>query len=404
MMTKQTWLPQLDTLLAGPIRQELSFPTSEYEARIVHATAALNEHKLDLLISSHLPNLCYLTGYQFTNSDYSSFLLLRRNGESTMVVPGTEVSTVLLHGPVRDVLDCPSWKPFEALPLIEKRIKQWGLEGGRIGTEPQFEIMDPFFYASLRKMLPKATFVDASDLIVGFRAVKTPSELDHLRHAARYTDYGMQTAFSEIRPGRSENDVAASASEAMIQTGSEYFSTAPMIASGARTSVPSAMFKRATIRAGDPVIIEMAGVHHRYSTPLARTAVIGKPSAELRRLARTALGSLEALLKTVEPGRSIKDAAKAARRKLGSVAGEIWPLPSFGHSVGVGMPPTWVEGWLPIDESNERPFEVGMVFHSPVHLCIPGKLGVCFSECWVVTENGAMPFSRVARALHEIDA
>ena len=61
---------------------------------------------------------------------------------------------------------------------------------------------------------------------------------------------------------------------------------------------------------------------------------------------------------------------------------------SFGHSVGLGLAPTWIEGSLEIAEGIDRPLRPGMILHSPISLRIAGKTGVAFSETWLVTETG----------------
>jgi Xaa-Pro aminopeptidase len=389
------FLPQLQTLLQGNIRQELAFSNTEYRSRVDRVTRAMKARKLDVLITGYNPNICYLTGFQYTNTDYSGFLLLRRDGYAGMVVAGTELATVLVHGWVRDVKEFASWDPPEAIPLVVQYVKDWGFSGGTIGMEQRFEVLDPRAFMGFKQLLPHATFLDASDIVVTCRAVKSDTELAHLQKAAYYSDMGMLAAFAAIHGAKTENDVAAAASEAMILSGSEYFSTAPLVGAGKRTGMPRAMWKRGRIGRDDPVTIELAGVFQRYSAPLARTVTTGQAPTKLVALAKTARDCLNALLDRVEVGRPISDVAKALRRKLRDLENEIAPLRSFGSSIGVGLAPTWNEDWMQITESNSRRFAKGMVFYSPIRLCFPGQFGVCLGESWVVTKLGARRLSNL---------
>lgn len=403
-MTRVKFLPQLETLLQGTIRQELAFSHAEYRLRVDRVTAEMKRRGLDILISGHNPNICYLTGFQYTNTDYAGFLLLRSDGYGGMVVAGTELATVLVHGWIRDVKEFASWNPTEAIPLVAEYVKEWGLERARIGLERRFEVLDPRADRGFQERLPDATFSDVSDIVIACRSVKSTSELGHLQKAAYFSDTGMLAAIASVDAAKSENDIAAAASEAMILTGSEYFSTAPLVAAGARTALPRAMFKRGKVIVGGPVTIELAGVFQRYSAPLCRSVVAGKPSQRFSELWNASRDCFDALLDRVEVGRPIKDAAKWVRRQLRPLESSITPLPSFGCSIGVGLAPSWNEDWLQIEESNVRAFEAGMAFYSPIRLCIPRQIGVCFGDSWIVTENGAKRLSMLSSAEHALSA
>src|SRR5262249_37733580 len=155
-----------------------------------------------------------------------------------------------------------------------------------------------------------------SDIVIGLRAVKSASELHHLQKAAYFSDIGMLAALAAAQPSRTENDIAAAASEAMILVGSEYFSTAPLVATGERTGLARAVWRRAKIAPGDVVTIELAGVYARYSAPLSRSVSVGKPSGQFIDLAEAGRECLATLMAKVEIGRPIGELAKSIRRKL----------------------------------------------------------------------------------------
>ena len=402
-MAETVFVDQLTELKKKKIRQELAFTNTEYRARFDKARLMMQHHDIDLLLSTYLPNICYITGYQFTNCDYSGYLLLPRNGTTTMVVPGTEVSTVLLHGWVRDVLDFPSWKPHEAAPLIANTIKKLGFDSGNIGIEQRFELMDPLILEQIQALLPNINVVDVSDLIIDLRAVKSNTEIDHLRQAARYSDLGMLAAMSKVAVGATENDIAAAAVEDMIRVGSEFFSTAPTVATGVRTSVPNAMFKRHKIEAGDAIEIQLAGTFQRYSTPLVRTFIAGTPSHRQQELIKSCMDCREVLLASIKPGARIGDAASKVANILAKSSSNLWPCNQFGYSIGVGMPPSWVEEWLEIRVDNDRIFEPGMVFHSLISLRVPGETGITIGDSWLVTDNNIEILSKLSPNVIELD-
>src|SRR5262249_4771742 len=147
-------------------------------------------------------------------------------------------------------------------------------------------------YQRLRDGFPTTRFQDASDLVPRVRAVKSPAELDCLRQAARFSVAGMEAAAAAMRPGVTENAIAAAAAEAMIRAGSEFFCTDPWVRAGSRSGVIHATFKRHFVKPGDPVIVELGAVYQRYTAPLYGTLLLGRPSDRLRRLADVALAAL----------------------------------------------------------------------------------------------------------------
>ena len=115
------------------------------------------------------------------------------------------------------------------------------------------------------------------------RAVKSPAELECLRQAGRFSVAAMEAAVRAMRPGVTENGIAAAAVAAMIEAGSEFFCTDPWVRAGHRSGIIHATYKRHFVKLGDPVIIELGGVYQRYTAPLYATAVIGRPSPARRR-------------------------------------------------------------------------------------------------------------------------
>ena len=67
---------------------------------------------------------------------------------------------------------------------------------------------------------------------------------------------GMEAAIRAVRPGATENAIAAAAAAAMIEAGSEFFCTDPWVRAGHRSGIIHATYKRHLVKPGDPVIIE----------------------------------------------------------------------------------------------------------------------------------------------------
>ena len=249
--------------------------------------------------------------------------------------------------------------------------------------------------------------MDASDLVLYFRAVKSPAEMAHIREAARISDIGMKAGLAAIAPGKTDNDMLSASYAAMVDAGSEYLSIQPLTYVGRWTSMTHVVAKRRTLKVGEIAYLELTGVYHRYGAPLLRPAVIGEPSDLIKRLSEYPLAAHALLLENARPGRAASDVSRAIIQGLQAVKlppEAVRHSPGFGYSVGIGFPPDWVEHSMFVDEDTDRLLEDGMVFHAPINASLPGKVGVKFSECWTVTATGSEPLSKLPRELTVVPA
>ncbi len=152
---------------------------------------------------------------------------------------------------------------------------------------------------------------------------------------------------------------------------------------GLKGRLPGATFVDAT-----HLVLEYTGTYNRYDCPSMRSAVIGHPSDEVRRLADACVATLNLLIENIRPGRTGHDVAREASRGLELVRDEAWFHGGFGYSIGLGMQPSWTEAAMYIAEGVDRELEPGMTFHLPICAFVPGRYGLGFSESVAVTETG----------------
>ena len=71
----------------------------------------------------------------------------------------------------------------------------------------------------------------------------------------------------------------------------------------------------------------------------------------------------------------------------------------YGYPVGAGFPPHWGDYTCRIRVGNPMVLQPGMVFHQPIALRLPGKVGVAFSETILITDTGCEALTSVERKL-----
>ena len=387
----------LRALTRTPVPKELAFPLAEYQARVERVRARMAAAGLDLLLVTHPPNLCYLTGYSTFAVGRHACLLLPARGELVLQVSAMAIPAAVLTGWVEHV-EPYDWNEVDRIPeRIAALVRAQGLERARTGLE--LARLPAQTHADVRRHLPDATFEDASGLVMGVRLIKSAAELDCMRRAARMTLAGVEASYQAIAPGRTDNDVARAGYDAMVAAGSEFLSVDPIVTAGHRSGWAHTSFKRNALKVGDVVFLEYGGCYQRYTAPLMRTAVIGEPSAAVRRAADAARATVELVIENVRPGRSADDVARAARRGHAAVGDEIYFQEVYGEATGLTFPPTLVESPTVIAAGADYRLEPGMTFHLPIAMRRPGEFCVGLSETIAVTETGCEVLTEKTRDL-----
>jgi Xaa-Pro dipeptidase len=394
----------LKELTSRPIPKEMAFPESEYRRRADTIRGYMDDRGLDALLVTFVPNVCYLSGYQAFAADLYAGMLLPREGAPVLQVVELEIPGALLSGWIDDVRGIKWTDPDAVTTALAGLVKERRLDGKRIGVETRRSGLNVDVYEGLKRALPSATFVDASDLVVRARLIKSAGELDHMRTAARITKAGIAAALKAIRPGVTENDIASAGFQTLVKEGSEYFSSQPIVAGAHRTGWVHSSFKRTPIQPGETVILEFGAAYHRYTGAIMHTAAVGEPSAPVQRLVKASQETLDILFQTVKPGRTADEVAREAGAALKDIGAEAYFTGMYGYSIGLGFPPTWREGITYVANGIDQPLRPGMTFHSPISLRIPGKVGIGFSETWVVTETGCELLTEHDRTLTVVPA
>ncbi|MEE9199311.1 MAG: Xaa-Pro peptidase family protein [Dehalococcoidia bacterium] len=394
----------LEQLSKGPIPKELPFTQEEYQQRVARVREGMGEAGLDVLLVTFPPNLFYLTGYYTFSVDNYSCLILPREGEPAMQVASLEISAALLSGWVEEVVSFDWHETGGIASQLAGMLMERGLEEKRIGVELRRKGIGPPLYRELEATLSKADFQDASDIVFKARLIKSSREIEYLREAAKITAAGIEASLAAIKTGVTDNDVAKVGLEALVGAGSEFMSTQPIVTSGHRSGWIHTNHRRVLLKVGDTVFLEFGGCYQRYTAPLMRTAIIGRPAEEVVRVTEAVKDTVNRLLEAIRPGRTCHEVAQEGHKGFAHIDSEVFFSGVYGYNVGVGFPPSWSEGLTFLAEGIDQPLHPGMAFHLPICLRAPGRFGVGLSETIVVTETGCEILTEQARDLKVVPA
>lgn len=175
-----------------------------YRQTIARLQQKLGERGLKGMIFSDSHNLNYLAGYFLTNTERPAWLFIPTDGQPAMFSPGLD-RDMLSSWWIKDYdwyFDYPHAGPFNQVvfdkgpqvDLVEwmlKGIARRGFGEGKIGVDRE---MGPKTQARWSAALPKAEFVDASEIPLKMRQVKTAEEITLVQVAIDYHDKIMEFA------------------------------------------------------------------------------------------------------------------------------------------------------------------------------------------------------------------
>src|SRR5262249_50214937 len=136
-------------------------------------------------------------------------LILPRRGEPVVLSQTKEYMTLSSYiTEFREYFDLLSYPHG----LVADTLREAELEHRRVGAELGQEQrlgIPAGAYQALVAAMPDTEFVDASDVIIALRMVKSDEELAYMRRAAEVTGRARQRLFAQyVRAGMTERDIA----------------------------------------------------------------------------------------------------------------------------------------------------------------------------------------------------
>jgi len=247
---------------------------------------------------------------------------------NTVVFPRDSDMTVVLQGPFGGVIDLPTegngiWRGVKQLmttpsyascdftkdydpELAVKALSSYAKGTiGIVGTyQMSFAMVD-----YVKRHLPNARFVDATELVDHIKVVKSEEEQELIRRTARMQDGAMKAAFDAIKPGMRDIEVAAVAQHYSLIHGSEmgiYLCASFPLGQG--QPFGNRQVQNRVIKEGDQfsLLVEDNGPGGMY-TELGRSCVIGKAPQQMKDEFAFVLEARKFTLNLLKPGTPCKD-------------------------------------------------------------------------------------------------
>ena len=348
---------------------------------------AMAERGLDALVATSPENVAWASGAappsQKTVRSRLAAAIVPRHG-------GSELVAIALEGPVvrtQSRLDSIRlYEEFVEDPVLvfADSLRQRGLDSGLIGVEETH--LSHADYEKLATALSAARLVRADALFAELRMVKTPSEIAAIRDIGTAAETIAAEVFERFGAGSTEREIANFVAERYAEAGGDGL-TMLVVASGPRSAAVNAPPTGRVLEPGDMLRLDIIGTKGRYHSDVARTAVVGEPTAEQQRVYDLLLSVHHRCLAALRPGALTSGVYRIYRDAMDEAG-----LPPY-HFVGHGLGITLHEDPF-VNALSSIPLEEGMVLCIEPLTLLEGRFGVQIEDEVLITADGYEPFTQ----------
>ncbi len=351
----------------------------DHSLRRTRLAERLDALEVDAVLSTHLPNVRYLSGYSGSNGQ----MLVGANG-SRFFTDGRYIEQSRREVPdVERVIYSTDW-----IEQLTRACRELGVK--RLGFEASYVT-----YRSHEELTKAAEgLVPLGDEVGKLRWAKDPEELALIERAQELTDAGFADILTKFEEGITERELALELDWAMLRGGAEAVAFETIAAFGEQAAEPHHSPTDRALRRGDVVKLDFGAVHEGYHSDMTRTVAFGEPPEELRKIYKVVLEAQLAGIEAVRAGVSGGEADKAARSVI-EVAGYG---EAFTHSLGHGVGLEIHEGPT-LRAASEEVLPEGTVVTVEPGVYVAGVGGVRIEDMVVVTATGCRPMPSSCKEL-----
>lgn len=270
--------------------------------------------------------------------------------------------------------------------LAARGLKRVGFESAAVSVAQHRRWQESF---------PKGCeLIPAQELLDGMRISKDEEELSAMVQAQKITDAAFGEILNYIRPGLTEQEVAARLVYELLRRGGRKVSFDPIVAAGANGSMPHAVPGETVIQKGMFVTMDFGCVYDGYCSDMTRTVAVGQPTQEMERVYETVLAAQKAGIAAARAGMPGRELDAAARKVIEEAGYGDYFTHSFGHSLGLEIHES-----PNASPSETRPLSLGTVISAEPGIYLPGRFGVRIEDVLVLEEGGCRDITQSPKNL-----
>ena len=379
------------------------FSRKEMEHRYNAARELMEQRGIDVLFITGEENFQYFAGTAASLALHHSLsrpsvFILPLDREPIIVTQG--IDNLKLGSYISDVRGYTDILSFPRDVVLDA-LKDAGLNnrlGAELGLEQRMG-MPVGAYLDLVEALPKAQFVDAADIIIKLRMVKSSEELAYIREAADVTGRARQRLFDQVRSGMTESDVTRLTRQLIHEEGGDRaaFVILQLDLPGARNQFN---YER-SLRKGDVLAVDAGAYVGMYTVDYARMATLGKASEKQKRVHQAILEVNGKMAEALKPGVKCSEIFQVGLKAIENESPRFDQLERLrgarmGHGQGmlITEPPS-------INADDHTVLEPGMVISTEPGIR-SGGVQFQWEDIHVITENGHEQLTTETDELREL--
>lgn len=316
------------------------FPKEEYEFRYKRAREVMVEKGLDAILVTEFTNYMYLGGQrefrQLTPKARPLILILPLDKEPILIAQ-VPLEQAMRKGSWIKNIKTWSGMPFSVEP-VKVALEELLLTKGRIGMEFGIEQRIGISYndlMALEKMLPNANFVDASEVLIRLRMIKSQAEIDLIRRACRITGKAFEKLFSTVKLGMTEREILKMMFIYMLEEGADMPGFATVhIWPGAITTTAAT---DRSLKEGDYLWVDAGAVVNHYKCDFSRNATVGRPSTKHLKTHEVIREITRKCVEMIKAGIKGSEITKFCNLELQKNSIPPKPMGRIGHGIGLDI-------------------------------------------------------------------
>ena len=354
-----------------------------FSARLEKLRKKISDENIDAVLITKTANLFYFSGFRGD----SSILLISKNF-CKLITDGRYTEQAKNQTANFEIIKHDDGLFKKAAEEIKNSgVKKIGFEGKTITFDQ---------YNSLHEKLPEVELKSVE--LDSLRQIKDAAEIFYIRRACEIADKAFTEILNFIKPGITENEVAAELEYLMRKFGAEKNSFDTIVASGVRGSLPHGIASEKKICTDELVTMDFGAIYGGYCSDMTRTICIGHASDEWKKFYNAVLTAQLHGLEIIKIGVSGKSADEAVRNKLKNFNLDKYFTHSLGHSLGIEIHEEPRLSPLSKCESLEK----NMLVTDEPGIYIPNVGGIRIEDTVLITDNGAETLTKSPKNLIEL--
>lgn len=317
------------------------FTRNEFGARIERTRVAMTKAGIDAIVVTSEANVEYLAGFEtsfaWVTPSRPWYFVVPRIGDAIAIIPEIGLTNWQRTSWCENIETWPSPRPAdEGISLLTAYLGRIRRQHGKVGFEigPESRVGMPVSDLLRAKAALDLEIVDCTMLMASVRSIKSPAEIDRIRHICRIAGRAFAELPSTVGVGDTEKEIYRDFCASLLLKGADkvpYVSIAS--GHGGYESIIMGPTDR-RVQTGDVLILDTGSKYGGYFCDYDRNFSFGRPSAEVSRVYAALWHATQAGIDAAKPGKTAADVFQAQADVLISHGFEVGNVGRFGHGLG----------------------------------------------------------------------